>query len=56
VHAQQILAHPTRRLHVVTSRGRHVLRRQGRFRTPVGYLGAFAANLVSRRAMALPLA
>jgi hypothetical protein len=49
--AAQILAHPTRRLHVVTSRGRHVLRREGRFRTPVGYLGAFATNLVSRRAM-----
>lgn len=46
-----ILAHPRYRLHVVTSRGRHLLGRQGRWRTPIGYLGAYAANLVSRRAM-----
>ncbi|HEY1090309.1 MAG TPA: phospholipase [Burkholderiaceae bacterium] len=47
----EILAHPRYRLHVVTSRGRHILGREGRVRTGVGYLGAFAANLVSRRAM-----
>lgn len=47
----ELLAHPRYRLHVFTSRGRHVLRRQGRLRTPLGYLGAFAANTVSRRAM-----
>jgi hypothetical protein len=49
--AAELLAHPTRRLHVVTSRGRHLMRRQGRLTTPLGYLGAFATNLVSRRAM-----
>jgi hypothetical protein len=49
--ADELLAHPRFRLHVITSRGRHVLRREGRVRTPLGYLGAFAANLVSRRAM-----
>jgi len=49
--ADAILAHPSYRLHVVTSRGRHVMRREGRVRTPLGYLGAFASNLVSRRAM-----
>jgi hypothetical protein len=46
-----VLGHPRFRLHIFTSRGRHVLRREGRFRTPLGYLGAFAANAVSRRAM-----
>ena len=49
--AAELLSHPRFRLHVVTSRGRHLLRREGRLRTPLGYLGAFAANLVSRRAM-----
>lgn len=47
-----LLAHPRNRLHVFTSRGRHgLLRREGRWRTPLGYLGAFASNVVSRRAM-----
>jgi hypothetical protein len=49
--AAELLAHPRFRLHVITSRGRHVLRREGRVRTPLGYLGAFATNLVSRKAM-----
>jgi hypothetical protein len=48
---QEVLTHPRLRLHVVASRGRHLLRRQGRVRTPLGYLGAFAANALSRRAM-----
>jgi hypothetical protein len=47
----QVLSHPHYRLHVLTSRGRHVLGRQGRWRTPLGYLGAFAANALSRRAL-----
>ncbi len=47
----EVLGHPRFRLHVLTSRGRHVLRREGKLRTPLGYLGAFATNLVSRRAM-----
>ncbi|HEY2929491.1 phospholipase [Piscinibacter sp.] len=47
----QVLSHPRYRMHVFTSRGRHVLRREGRWRTPLGYAGAFAANVVSRRAM-----
>jgi hypothetical protein len=51
--ADQILASPRYRLHVVTSRGRHVLARQGRVRTPVGYLGAYLANAVGRRALGL---
>jgi hypothetical protein len=48
-HAGQILAHPSRRLHVFTSRGRHVLGRDGPWRTPLGYAGAFLANGLSRR-------
>ncbi len=47
----QILAHPRFRLHVITSRGRHILRREGRVTTPLGYLGAYATNLFSRRAV-----
>jgi hypothetical protein len=47
----EVLAHPSRRLHVVTSRGRHLMRSESRWRTPLGYAGAYATNLVSRRAM-----
>ncbi len=50
-HVGDIIAHPRFRLHVITSRGRHLMRREGRLSTPLGYLGAFATNLVSRRAM-----
>ena len=51
-HEAEVLAHPRYRLHVVTSRGQpkglRLLAREGRWRTPLGYLGAFAANAVSR--------
>lgn len=47
----QVLSHSRYRLHLFTSRGRHLLGREGRLRTPLGYVGAFATNLVSRRAM-----
>lgn len=51
----EILQHPRFRLHVFTSRGRNVLKREGlrlsRLTTPLGYLGAFATNVVSRKAM-----
>ena len=47
----QVLNHPRWRLHIVTSRGRHVLAREGRVRAPLGYLGALATNAVSRKAM-----
>lgn len=46
-----VLSHPRYRLHIVTSRGRHVLGREGRWRTPLGYLGAFAANAMHRKAL-----
>jgi hypothetical protein len=49
--AAEVLSHPRYRLHVVTSRGRHILRREGKVATPLGYLGAFATNLVNRRAV-----
>ena len=49
--AAEVLSHPRRRLHVLTSRGRHLLAREGRWRTPLGYAGAFVANAVSRRAL-----
>ena len=48
---QAVLSHPRYRLHVFTSRGVRALARDGRVRTPLGYLGAFASNVVSRRAM-----
>jgi hypothetical protein len=51
----ELLNHPRFRLHVFTSRGRHLLRRHGRalsgISTPLGYAGSFAANAISRRAM-----
>jgi hypothetical protein len=47
----EVLSHPRLRLHVFTSRGVRALARDGRVRTPLGYLGAFASNAVSRRAM-----
>jgi hypothetical protein len=50
---QQVLQHPRYRLHVVTSRGRHLLGREQGWRTPLGYLGAFLTNTVRRRAMGI---
>ncbi len=47
----EVLRHPRYRLHLVASRGRHVLAQDGRWRTPLGYLGAFAANAVHRKAL-----
>ncbi|HSI49110.1 MAG TPA: patatin-like phospholipase family protein [Ideonella sp.] len=47
----EVLQHARYRLHVFTSRGRHVLGREGRLRTPLGYGGAFFTNLVARKAL-----
>ena len=47
----EVLHHPRFRLHIVTSRGRHVLGREHGLRTPLGYLGAFLSNTVHRKAM-----
>jgi hypothetical protein len=48
---ESIVTHPRYRLHIVTSRGRHVLGREGRVRTPLGYLGAVLSNAASRKAL-----
>lgn len=47
----EVLEHPRYRLHIVTARGRHVLGREHRLLTPLGYLGAFVTNTVRRKAM-----
>lgn len=49
----ELLASPRYRLHVLTSRGRHVLGREGRIRTPLGYAGAFFSNAAHRGALGL---
>ena len=46
-----VLSHPRYRLHIITSRGRHILRRERKVATPVGYLGAFLSNGLHRKAM-----
>ena len=47
----QALNHPRYRLHIVTSRGRHILQREHPMATPLGYAGAYLSNAVSRRAL-----
>ncbi len=47
----ELLAHPRYRLHIVTSRGRHLLAREHRAATPLGYLAAFLSNAMHRKAM-----
>lgn len=47
----EILGHPRYRLHVMTSRGRRLLRRDTRWRMALGYFAAFAANAVHRQAL-----
>lgn len=49
--AHELLQHPRYRLHLITSRGHGPLARDGRWRTPLGYLSAFVANGISRRAL-----
>lgn len=48
---EEVLNHPRYRLHIVASRGRHLLARDGRWRTPLGYLGAYASNALHRKAL-----
>lgn len=47
----EVLKHPRFRLHIITSRGRHLLNREAAWRTQMGYLGAFVTNAVHRKAM-----
>ena len=46
-----VINHPRYKLHIVTSRGRHMLSREHKLATPLGYLGAFLTNAVHRKAM-----
>lgn len=47
----EVLNHPRYRLHVLTSRGQGLLNREGSWRTPLGYAGAYLSNALSRRAL-----
>ncbi|MGA0572603.1 phospholipase [Variovorax sp. VNK109] len=47
----EVLGNPRYRLHIVTSRGRHVLAREHGLGTPLGYLGAFLTNTLHRKSM-----
>jgi hypothetical protein len=47
----EVLQNPRYKLHIVTSRGRHILGREGMLRAPLGYAGAFFTNVVRRKAM-----
>ena len=47
----EVLSHPRFRLHIVTSRGRHMLQREHPLATPLGYAGAYLSNALSRRAL-----
>ena len=44
----EVLNHPRFALHIVTSRGRHLLNTEHSLRTPLGYAGAFFTNAVRR--------
>ena len=46
-----VLNHPRYKLHIIASRGRHILRREQKLATPLGYLGAFLSNGIHRKAM-----
>ena len=48
---QEVLQHPRYRLHVVASRGQGLLAREGKWRTPLGYTGAFLSNVWQRKTM-----
>ena len=48
---EQVLSHSRFALHIITSRGRHILAREQAWRTPLGYVGAFVSNAVRRKAM-----
>lgn len=47
----EVLNHPRYRVHIIAARGQHILRREGRLRTPLGYAGAFFANALHRPAL-----
>ena len=52
-HVSEVLNNPRFRLHVVTSRGKHILHHEHPLLTPLGYAGAFLCNAVQRKAMGM---
>lgn len=52
-HIQTLLDHPRYRLHVLTSRGRQILRRPGRVQTALGMGGLAIGNVLSRRSVGM---
>jgi len=50
-HISEVLNHPRYRLHVMTSRGKHILHREHPVLTPLGYAGAYLCNAMHRKAM-----
>ena len=46
-----LLTHPRYRLHVLTSRGKGLLKREHRVLSPLGYCAAFLSNVFHRKAM-----
>jgi hypothetical protein len=46
-----LLANPRYRLHLITARGRHVLRKERKFITPMAFAGTFGSNLLHRRGL-----
>jgi hypothetical protein len=47
----EVLNNPRFKLHIITSRGRHLLGTEQGLRTPLGYVGAFLTNTVRRKSM-----
>jgi hypothetical protein len=50
-HVSEVLNNPRYRLHVVTSRGKHILHHEHPLLTPLGYAGAYLCNAVQRKAI-----
>jgi len=50
---EEVLSHPRYRLHIMTSRGKGLLKRAHPIATPLGYAGAYCTNVWSRHALGL---
>jgi predicted acylesterase/phospholipase RssA len=48
-----LLQHPRYRLHITTSRGKRLLAKEGKARTPIGFAGLALGNAVTRKAVGL---
>ena len=49
----EVLHHPRYRLHVLCSRGKHLLSKEHRLFTPLGYALAYLSNAINRRIMGI---